>query len=119
MRGISHQVQGKARMRSRSAIFTLAKLAAKKAVKEQLRNEGRRMTLVCPAEITAKANEYLTLHPELFDEARERAHLSVYAAFVPNMQADAAAGVDTWLRQALAEKVGGKSVAIRPFQANR
>lgn len=38
--------------------------------------------------------------------------LSVYAAFIPNMQADAAAGVDTWLRQALAEQVGGKSVAI-------
>ena len=44
--------------------------------------------------------------------------LSVYAAFVPNMQADAAAGVDTWLRQALADKVGGKSVAIRPFPRN-
>jgi len=45
--------------------------------------------------------------------------LSVYAAFVPNMQADAAAGVDTWLRQALADKVGGKPVAIRPFVVNR
>jgi len=45
--------------------------------------------------------------------------LSVYAAFVPNMQADAAAGVDIWLRQALADKVGGKSVAIRPFPGNR
>ena len=33
--------------------------------------------------------------------------LSVYAAFIPNMQADAAAGVDRWLRQEL----GGKSVA--------
>lgn len=38
--------------------------------------------------------------------------LSVYAAFIPNMQADAAAGVDSWLREALAEEVGGKSVAI-------
>jgi hypothetical protein len=35
-----------------------------------------------------------------------------YAAFIPNMQADAAAGVDAWLRQALTEEVGGKSVAI-------
>ena len=34
--------------------------------------------------------------------------LSAYAAFIPNMQADAAAGVDRWLRQALAEQVGGK-----------
>jgi hypothetical protein len=31
------------------------------------------------------------------------------------MQADAAAGVDTWLRQALAEQVGGKSVALVNF----
>jgi hypothetical protein len=43
--------------------------------------------------------------------------LSVYAAFIPNMQADAAAGVDKWLRQALAEQVGGKSVAIIDFKA--
>jgi integrase len=41
--------------------------------------------------------------------------LAIYAAFIPNMQADAAAGVDTWLRQALAEQVGGKSVAIAPM----
>lgn len=41
--------------------------------------------------------------------------LSVYAAFVPTLQADAAAGVDTWLRKAMAEEVGGKSVAFRPF----
>ena len=41
--------------------------------------------------------------------------LSVYAAFIPTLQADAAAGVDQWLRQELAEQVGGKSVAIRPF----
>jgi hypothetical protein len=34
--------------------------------------------------------------------------LSAYAAFLPNMQADAAAGVNTWFRQALAEQVGGK-----------
>jgi integrase len=37
--------------------------------------------------------------------------LAVYAAFVPNMQADAAAGVDAWLR----EELGGKRVAIVPF----
>jgi integrase len=43
--------------------------------------------------------------------------LSVYAAFIPNMQADAAAGVDRWLRQALADQVGGKSVAIVDFDA--
>jgi integrase len=38
--------------------------------------------------------------------------LAVYAAFIPNMQADAAAGVDAWLRNELAKPVGGKSVAM-------
>jgi hypothetical protein len=46
---------------SASAVHMLARLAAKKAVKEQMRAEGRRMTLVLPAEINAKANEYLAL----------------------------------------------------------
>jgi integrase len=49
--------------------------------------------------------------------------LSVYAGFIPNMRADAAAGVDAWLRKELdrttakelAEQVGAKSVPIRPF----
>ena len=41
----------------------------------------------------------------------------VYAAFIPNMQADAAAGVDAWLREALAEQVGGKSVVKPDFGA--
>jgi integrase len=52
--------------------------------------------------------------------------LTVYAAFIPNMQADAAAGVDAWLRQALAsadgllaDGVGGKSVAIVDFGRDR
>jgi integrase len=39
--------------------------------------------------------------------------LSVYAAFVPTLQADAAKGVDAWLR----EELGAKSVPIRPFPA--
>jgi hypothetical protein len=41
--------------------------------------------------------------------------LSVYAAFVPTLQADAAAGVDAWLRREIADPVGAKSVPIRPF----
>lgn len=41
--------------------------------------------------------------------------LSVYAAFIPTLQDDAAQGVDKWLRQELADKVGDKSVTIRPF----
>ncbi len=43
--------------------------------------------------------------------------LSVYAAFVPTLQDDAAVGVDRWLRAELAEQVGDKSVTIRPFPA--
>jgi hypothetical protein len=45
--------------------------------------------------------------------------LGVYAAFVPTLQADAAAGVDAWLRQNLAEQVGDKWVTIRPFRPKR
>ena len=45
--------------------------------------------------------------------------LSVYAAFIPTLQADAAQGVDMWLRQELADQLGGKSVAIRPFPTKR
>jgi integrase len=44
--------------------------------------------------------------------------LSVYAAFIPNMQADAAAGVDAWLRNELAKPVGDNSVAIGNFGDN-
>jgi hypothetical protein len=55
------------------AVNVLARQAAKKAVKEQMRAEGRRVTLVPPVEIAQKANEYLALNPELYDEARERA----------------------------------------------
>jgi hypothetical protein len=58
---------------SASAVHMLARSAAKKAVREQMRAEGRRMTLVLPAEIKQQANAYLALHPELYDEARERA----------------------------------------------
>jgi hypothetical protein len=42
-------------------------------VTEQLRSEGVRVTLVPPRVISEKANEYLALHQEVYDEARERA----------------------------------------------
>jgi hypothetical protein len=58
---------------SRSAICILARLAAKRAVTEELRAQGVRVSLVKPTEIAAKANEYLSAHLELYDEARERA----------------------------------------------
>jgi hypothetical protein len=48
-------------------------LAAKKAVQDELRAQAIRMSLVKPAEISVRANEYLSQHPELYREALERA----------------------------------------------
>src|SRR5215472_3271598 len=56
-----------------SAAAVLARLAAKKAVQEQLRAEGVRVSLVKPAEISVKAHAYLQSHPELYVEAKDRA----------------------------------------------
>jgi hypothetical protein len=58
---------------STSAVHVLARLAARNAVKDQLRADGVRASLVPPAEINTKATAYLALHPELMDEAREQA----------------------------------------------
>jgi hypothetical protein len=55
------------------AINVLARLAAKNAVKEKLRGDGVRLTLVPPREITEQAQRYLADHPELYREALERA----------------------------------------------
>ena len=41
--------------------------------------------------------------------------LSVYTTFLPSLQDKAAEGVDAWLRNELANEVGGKSVAITPL----
>jgi hypothetical protein len=58
---------------SASAVHVLARLAARKAVQEELRSQGVRVSLVKPADISAKAQVYLADHPELFKEALERA----------------------------------------------
>jgi hypothetical protein len=58
---------------ARHAINTLARLAAKNAVKEKLRGDGVRLTLVPPREIAEKAQQYLAEHPELFERALEQA----------------------------------------------
>ena len=58
---------------SASAVHVLARLAARKAVQEELRAQGVRVTLVKPAEISVRANEYLSQHPELYRAALERA----------------------------------------------
>jgi integrase len=59
------------------------------------------------------------VHPKIVSERAGHASvsitLSVYAGFIPNMQADAAAGVDSWLRKELAEQVVGNSGAIPLF----
>jgi NAD(P)-dependent dehydrogenase (short-subunit alcohol dehydrogenase family) len=48
-------------------------MAARRAITEELRAQGVRVTLVKPAEISAKAQVYLSQHPELYREALERA----------------------------------------------
>ena len=56
-----------------SAVHVLARMAARRAVQEELHNQGVRVSLVKPAEISAKAQVYLADHPELYREALERA----------------------------------------------
>jgi hypothetical protein len=48
-------------------------MAARRAITEQLRSQGVRVTLVKPADISAQAIQYLADHPELYREALERA----------------------------------------------
>ena len=55
------------------AINVLARVAAKKAVQEQLKAQGVRVTLVKPAEIAAQAKAYLEANPHLYEEAIQRA----------------------------------------------
>ena len=55
---------------SASAVHVLARMAARRAVQEELRAQGVRVSLVKPAEISAKAQVYLADHPELYREAR-------------------------------------------------
>ena len=58
---------------SASAVHVLARLAARRAITEQLRSQGVRVSLVKPAEISAKVRAYLQAHPELYQQALERA----------------------------------------------
>jgi hypothetical protein len=54
-------------------VDVLARLQARKAVQEELRSQGKKAYLVKPAEISARAQSYLSQHPELYREALERA----------------------------------------------
>ena len=56
-----------------TAVHVLARLAARRAVKDELRAQGIRVSLVKPAEISARAQVYLQAHPELYRAALERA----------------------------------------------
>ena len=55
------------------AINVLARLEAKKAVKEQLRARGIRLTYVPAREIVARTKAHLEAHPELYEQALQRA----------------------------------------------
>ena len=49
------------------------RLAAKKAVQARLRDQGVRLTTYPYAELMRQAAEYLSSHPELYQQALERA----------------------------------------------
>jgi hypothetical protein len=55
------------------AIKVLARLAARKAITEELRAQGVRTSLVRPSIINERASVYLDEHPELMALAEERA----------------------------------------------
>ena len=54
----------------RQAVLILAKQRAKRAVERELKAQGRRVTLIAPAEISQLAHDYLAQHrQELLAEA--------------------------------------------------
>jgi hypothetical protein len=56
-----------------SAVKVLARLAAKRAVQDNLRAQGVRVSVFPHAELMRQAGEYLASHPELYQLALERA----------------------------------------------
>ena len=58
----------------RQAVMLFARLAAKRAVQDQLRAQGVRVTLFPHAEVMRQAGEYLASHPEFYQQALERAN---------------------------------------------
>jgi hypothetical protein len=57
----------------RQAVLIFARLAAKRAVQDNLRAQGVRVSLFPIAELMRQAGEYLAAHPELYQLALERA----------------------------------------------
>ena len=74
----------------RQAVMVLARLAAKRAVQDQLRSQGVRVSLFPHAELMRQAREYLDAHPELYQLALERAHKLGYVG--ANLNTDAQNG---------------------------
>jgi hypothetical protein len=55
------------------AVNVLARLEAKKAVKEHMRAQGIRLTYVPAREMVARTKAHLEAHPELYEQALQRA----------------------------------------------
>jgi hypothetical protein len=51
--------------------YALARYRAKRIVQNELRSQGRRVSLILPRDIIAQAMEYLRNHPELLDQCAE------------------------------------------------
>jgi hypothetical protein len=71
----------------RQAVMLFARLAAKRAVQDELRAQGVRVSLVSHAEVMRQAGEYLANHPELYQLALERARKLGYVG--ANVSSDA------------------------------
>jgi hypothetical protein len=67
------------------AINVLARLAVRNVIKEQLRDQGVRVTIVPIREITERAQVYLEQHPELYQQALERARQMGWIDLQPPM----------------------------------
>ena len=60
-------------LQARLAVRVLAQLAAKNAVKHQIRAQGLRLHDFAAKEINMRAEAWLLAHPEMFEEARAKA----------------------------------------------
>ena len=65
-----------------TAVKVLARLEAKKAVQNELREQGVRISVFPYAELMRRVAEYLDKHPELYVAALERAkHMTAEGVF--------------------------------------
>ena len=70
---------------AKHAISFFARSAAKQAVKEKIRADGARLSLVPIRVIAEQAEVYLEQHPELYREALERAKQLGFVETMPIM----------------------------------